>query len=142
MQANNLSRAEKRMSKPFDKATVRILIVDDHVLTRDMVRLILKGLGFERLVACENAFEAKEKIKDGGVDLVICDWNMPKFSGLELLQEIRGMPRFRNLPFLMLTAEAYRKSIREAMKAGVSDYIAKPFTAEVLQQKLEKILGA
>ena len=129
------------MVKNVDRNQVRVLIVDDHHLTRDMVRIIMKGLGFNHLTAVENAFEAKEKIKEGCVDLVICDWNMPRFSGLELLQEIRAIERFKTLPFLMLTAEAYRESVREAMKAGVSDYIAKPFTAEVLQEKIDKILG-
>ncbi|NDC36646.1 MAG: response regulator [Proteobacteria bacterium] len=129
------------MRKKTEKEHVKILIVDDHLLTREMVRMILKGLGFNTLISVESAFEAVEQLKLGGVDLVICDWNMPKFSGLELLRTIRTSKKFHELPFLMLTAEAYRESLKEAVKAGVTDYIAKPFTAEVLQEKLEKILG-
>lgn len=129
------------MKKKTEKAHVKILIVDDHVLTREMVRMILRGLGFNTLILAENAYEARAQLKLGGIDLVICDWNMPKLSGLELLQEVRASKRFRELPFLMLTAEAYRESLKEALKAGVTDYIAKPFTAEVLQEKLEKALG-
>ena len=129
------------MKKQTEKAHVKILIVDDHTLTREMVRMILKGLGFNTLISVENAYEAREQLRLGGVDVVICDWNMPKFSGLELLREVRASERFRDLPFLMLTAEAYRESLKEALKAGVTDYIAKPFTAEVLEEKLERALG-
>ena len=124
-----------------EKAHVKILIVDDHLLTREMVLIILKGLGFDNIIAAPNAFEAREKIKQGGVDIVICDWNMPNFSGLELLREVRAMEKFNDTPFLMLTAEAYRESLKEAVKAGVTDYIAKPFSADVIEAKLTEILG-
>jgi two-component system chemotaxis response regulator CheY len=129
------------MKRPTEKSHVRILVVDDHHLTREMVRIILKGIGFDSLISVESAFEARELIKAGGIDLVICDWNMPRFSGLELLREVRAMERHKDMPFLMLTAEAYRESLKEAMKAGVTDYIAKPFTAEILQEKLERVLN-
>lgn len=129
------------MKKKTEKSHVKILIVDDHLLTREMVRMILKGLGFNTLISVESAFDAREQIKMGGIDLVICDWNMPNFSGIELLREVRSIGKFRDLPFLMLTAEAYRESLKEAVRAGVTDYISKPFTAEVLQQKLDKVLG-
>ena len=129
------------MRAKSEKAHVKILIVDDHLLTREMVLIILKGLGFDNIISVPNAFEAREQIKQGGVDVVICDWNMPKFSGLELLREVRAMEKFSGTPFLMLTAEAYRESLKEAVRAGVTDYIAKPFTAEVIEAKLAMILG-
>ena len=126
---------------PINKSTTKILVVDDHLLTRDMVRIILKGLGFLNVDTAENGNVALERLNDGGYALVICDWNMPQCSGLELLRAVRAGGVCPSIPFLMLTAEAYRESVREAVKAGVTDYISKPFTAGVLQQKIEKVFG-
>lgn len=123
-----------------EKSEVRILVVDDHPLTRDMVSSILKGIGFGRLDQAENGHIALLKLNEGEFDLIICDWNMPTMSGLEVLEEIRSEERFKDIPFLMLTAEAYRENVAAAMKAGVTDYIAKPFTADVLSKKIEQIL--
>lgn len=127
------------LSEGIDTSIV-ILVVDDHSLTRAMVREILKGLGFENVIQAENGTNAVKKIFEEHVDLVICDWNMPTFSGLEVLRQVRADPRFRELPFLMLTAEAYRENVTEAVKAGVSDYMIKPFTAEILANKVQSVL--
>lgn len=125
---------------PAINTSINILIVDDHPLTRNMVRAILKGLGFENVQQAENGQIAVQRILEEPVDLVICDWNMPVMSGLEVLQQIRSDSKFKKLPFLMLTAEAYRENVTAAMQSGVSDYIIKPFTAEVLGSKIERIL--
>lgn len=119
---------------------IRVLVVDDHVLTRDMVRLILKGLGFNNIVTAESAVHALNTLNSEKIEMVICDWNMPNMTGLELLQQVRSQDRYKDLPFLMLTAEAYRENVSEAAIAGVSDYIAKPFTSEVLQEKIKGVL--
>ncbi len=125
----------------MDKADYKILVVDDHALTRDMVRMILKGLGFSDVTTAENGEVAFEAVKASYFDLIICDWNMPRFTGLELLTAVRTDKDFESTPFLMLTAEAYRDSVKAALDAGVTDYIAKPFTAGVLGEKVLKALS-
>lgn len=117
-----------------------ILVADDHALTRSMVKAILRGVGFEHITQAEDGLEAVQEISSGKIDLVICDWNMPKASGLEVLRTVRSDARFKALPFLMLTAEAYRENILAAAQAGVSTYVIKPFTADVLLTKLEEVL--
>lgn len=119
---------------------ITILVVDDYALTRDMVKSILRQIGFTNVIGAEDGRFALDILSDTKVDLVICDWNMPHMSGLEVLQEIRSKPVHQSLPFLMLTAEAYRENVVEAMKAGVSDYIVKPFTAQTLSDKLAAVL--
>ncbi len=118
---------------------IRILVVDDYPMTRNMVKAILKGLGFADVEQAENGVQAVHRIMKGDIDCVICDWNMPNKNGLEVLTEVRAHPEFANLPFLMLTAEAYKESVIAAAKAGVSDYVVKPFTAEVLADGLLRI---
>ena len=128
------------MNSKDDFTGVRILVVDDHMLTRDMVKSILRGLGYTNIVQAENGHVALNKIEEEEIGLVICDWNMPNLSGLEVLQEVRRIRGTKELPFLMLTAEAYRENVAVAVQAGVSDYIAKPFTADTLGEKVERIL--
>ncbi len=117
------------------------LVVDDHPLTREMVRSILRSIGFNKILQAESGVQAQEIIENQKVDIVLCDWNMPNGSGIDLLRAIRANPRFQDLPFLMLTAEAYRENIVAAVKAGVTDYVAKPFTAGALSQKISEILA-
>ena len=117
----------------------RILVVDDHPMTRNMVRAILRGVGFSQIFMAENGVGAQEVISEHPIDLVICDWNMPTMSGLEFLESVRENPLFKNTPFIMLTAEAYEENVRAAISAGVTDYVIKPFTAEIL---IGKVCGA
>jgi two-component system chemotaxis response regulator CheY len=105
-----------------------------------MVKAILRGVGFENITQAEDGLEAIQEISTGKIDVVICDWNMPKASGLEVLRTVRSDARFKELPFLMLTAEAYRENTLAAAQAGVSTYVIKPFTADVLLTKLEEVL--
>jgi two-component system chemotaxis response regulator CheY len=122
------------------RPNLSILVADDHSLTRSMVKAILRGVGFENITQAEDGLEAVHEIASGKIDVVICDWNMPKASGLEVLRTARSDARFKELPFLMLTAEAYRENILAAAQAGVSTYVIKPFTADVLLSKLEEVL--
>ncbi len=128
------------MGEAGDRSNLSILVVDDHSLTRDMVGSILKSIGFSNLVLADNGLSALQKMEDNHFDLVICDWNMPRLTGLALLKEVRAKKEFQKLPFLMLTAEVYKENILEAINAGVSDYISKPFTAEVLEKKINRLL--
>ena len=120
--------------------SIRVLVVDDHTLTRTMVKAILRGLGFTHVQQAENGAAALDRLAIEPVDLVICDWNMPNFNGIELLRAVRSEEQFKDLPFLMLTAEAYRENVAAAIQAGVSDYMIKPFTAETLGQKVAGIM--
>ncbi|MCO6430343.1 MAG: response regulator [Deltaproteobacteria bacterium] len=118
-----------------------VLIADDHAVIRNMVRAILKGIGIENVATAENGSTALQRILEGDIDFVICDWNMPVMSGIDVLRRVRADERFAKLPFLMLTAEAYRENVVEAVSLGVSDYVSKPFTAEVLSEKVMKLLN-
>lgn len=117
-----------------------VLIVDDFITMRRIVRKILRDLDFEDIVEAEDGSAAMEVLKRTSVDLIISDWNMPKMTGLELLKQVRSTENLKDIPFLMLTAEAQKENIVEAIKAKVSNYIVKPFTAAGLQEKLAKIL--
>ena len=120
--------------------SICILIADDYALTRDLVRSILKQLGFLNVVTAEDGRKALDKIRNEQIDFVICDWNMPEMSGFEVLRAVRADANIKNIPFLMLTAEAYKENVEAALKAGVSDYIVKPFSAQVLTDKLEGLM--
>ncbi len=121
---------------------LNILIVDDHGLTREMVKSILRALGFANIATAENGTDAMQKIYEETIELVICDWNMPQTSGIELLRAVRRDAKFKTLPFIMLTAEANRENVVEAAKEGVNDYIIKPFTAQILHSKIESVVAA
>ena len=119
---------------------LKILIVDDFATMRKVIRNLLKQGGFENVVEAEDGMAALKVLKSQPVDFVISDWNMPNMSGLELLKAVRSDDELKALPFLMVTAEALKDNVVAAVKAGVSNYIVKPFTAEVLNEKIEKIV--
>jgi two-component system chemotaxis response regulator CheY len=118
---------------------MKVLIVDDFTTMRKIVRNILKEIGFEDISEAEDGTGALRVLKNETVGLVITDWNMPNLSGLDLLREIRQNPRTATIPVLMVTAEGLRENVLEAIKAGVNNYVVKPFTAELLQEKIETI---
>ena len=120
--------------------SMKILVVDDLSTMRRLIKNILKQIGFTNVDEAENGQAALAKIGDGGnYDFVISDWNMPEMTGIELLKQVRANEATKDLPFLMVTAEAKKENVVEAVKAGVNNYIVKPFTAEVLQEKISKI---
>jgi two-component system, chemotaxis family, chemotaxis protein CheY len=121
--------------------SVKVLVVDDMSTMRRIVKNVLRQIGFSDIVEAENGQEALGKLKTGGFGLVVSDWNMPVMQGIDLLRAIRADPDLKALPFLMVTAEAQKENIIEAVQAGVSNYIVKPFTAEALQEKLDKIFS-
>jgi two-component system chemotaxis response regulator CheY len=118
---------------------MKVLVVDDFATMRKIVRNILKQIGFEDISEAEDGNAALRVLKNEKIGLVVTDWNMPNMSGLELLQEIRRDSQISNLPVLMVTAEGLKENVMEAIKAGVNNYVVKPFTAEVLQEKIESI---
>lgn len=117
-----------------------VLIVDDFVTMRRIVRKILRDLDFQNIIEAEDGLAAMEVLKSTKIDLIVSDWNMPRMTGLELLKEVRGSDNIKDTPFLMVTAEAQKENIVEAVKAKVSNYIVKPFTAATLEEKLSKIV--
>jgi len=123
---------------PADK-NMRILVVDDFNTMRRIVKNILKQLGFENVGEAENGQEALEVLKKEKFDFVITDWNMPIMTGLDLLKAIKADAALKDIPVMMVTAEAQQQNIVEAVKTGASNYIVKPFTAEVLEEKISKI---
>jgi len=120
---------------------LRILIVDDFVTMRRIIKNLLRDAGFNNCAEAENGLDALQLLKSSHFDLVITDWNMPQMSGFELLTHIRKNPAWLRLPVLMVTAEAKREQIIMAMKAGVNGYVVKPFTAQVLRNKIDYIIG-
>ncbi|MFO7885849.1 MAG: response regulator [Desulfobacteraceae bacterium] len=120
--------------------SIKVLIVDDFATMRRILKNILKQIGFKNLLEADDGTTALEVLEKQSVDLVISDWNMPKMTGLELLKILRGDKRYARIPFLMVTAEAQKQNVIEAVQAGVSNYVVKPFTAEAISEKLEKIL--
>ena len=121
---------------------IRILVVDDFSTMRGIARKLLADVGFEDVVDAESGPQALALLDASQIDLLILDWNMPDMSGLEVVQAIRGSDDFQTLPILMVTAEARRDQILAAIDAGVDDYMLKPFTAETLAEKIDKVLAA
>lgn len=118
-----------------------VLVVDDY---KSMVRIIcnlLTQLGFTNLDGAADGTEALAKMKENKYGLVISDWNMEPMTGYELLKEIRGNETLRSVPFIMITAESKTENVIAAKKAGVDDYIVKPFNAATLKNKINAVFG-
>ena len=123
-----------------DSRDTRFLIIDDFATMRRIIRNLLRQLGYNNIEEAEDGVVGLRKLQSQTFDFIICDWNMPNMTGIELLREVRSNEALKDIPFLMVTAEAIKENIIEAVKAGVSNYIVKPFTADVLQSKIEAIL--
>lgn len=118
---------------------MKFLVVDDMSTMRRIVRSILNELGFSNVDEAEDGNDALGKLRSAKYDFVVSDWNMPNLDGLEMLKAIRADERLKALPVLLVTAEAKKENIIEAAKAGASGYVVKPFTAAILEEKLNKI---
>jgi two-component system chemotaxis response regulator CheY len=121
---------------------MKFLVVDDFLSMRRMVKSVLNDLGYTNVVEADDGSTALPLLQKDAFDFLITDWNMPGMPGLDLLKAVRADRRLAKLPVLMVTAEAKREQIVEAVQAGVNGYVIKPFTAEVLKEKLAKILDA
>jgi len=122
-----------------DKTNFKFLVVDDFSTMRRIVRNLLKELGFHNVEEAEDGAIALSRLKSGGIDFVVTDWNMPNMDGLTLLQSIRADASLKHLPVLMITAEAKKENIIAAAQAGASGYIVKPFTSATMAEKMNKI---
>jgi two-component system chemotaxis response regulator CheY len=125
------------------KPEINILIVDDFPTMRKIVKSVLKQLGYQNVAEAEDGQIALNMLKHNPhIEFVVSDWNMPNMTGIELLKAVRADPKLKHLPFLMVTAEADKDNIVEAVKSGVNNYIVKPFNAATMKEKIEKIFTA
>jgi two-component system, chemotaxis family, chemotaxis protein CheY len=124
----------------MNEKNIKVLIVDDFATMRKVVRNLLKQVGYEDIVEAEDGVMALKALKSQKIDVIVSDWNMPNMTGLELLKAVRADEELAKTPFLMVTAEALQDNVVAAVKAGVNNYIVKPFTAEVLNEKIKKIM--
>lgn len=122
-------------------SSMKVLIVDDYKTMLKIINNLLKQLGFQHIDEATDGSMALEKLQNNAYDIVISDWNMEPMSGLDLLKSVRSDEKLKNLPFIMVTAESKVENVVIAKKAGVSNYIVKPFNAQTLKSKLVSVLG-
>lgn len=121
---------------------MKFLVVDDSPTMRRIVINALKSFGYNDVVEAGDGIEALDMLKkEGNIEFVVTDWNMPNMTGLELTQSIRGSAEFGNLPILMVTTRGLKQDIIDALKARVNNYVVKPFTPQVLKEKIDAILN-
>ncbi|HNX41421.1 MAG TPA: response regulator [Candidatus Aminicenantes bacterium] len=117
---------------------MKFLVVDDSLTMRRIIKNSLQKLGFADVSEASNGLEALEEIGKGGINIVLTDWNMPEMDGMTFVTKLRQQDA--QIPILMITTNAAKEDVLEAFKAGISDYIIKPFTPEVLKEKIEGVL--
>ncbi|VAW66640.1 Chemotaxis regulator - transmits chemoreceptor signals to flagellar motor components CheY [hydrothermal vent metagenome] len=118
---------------------MKILIVDDFSTMRRIIKNLLRDLGFNNTEEADDGNTGLPKLQSGNFDFLVTDWNMPGMTGIDLLRAVRADERLKDLPVLMVTAEAKKEQIVLAAKEGVNGYIVKPFTAQTLKEKIDKI---
>lgn len=118
---------------------MKILVVDDFSTMRRIIKNLLKDLGFTNVQEADDGSTALPMLQQGDFDFVVTDWNMPGMQGIDLLRNIRADDNLKEIPVLMVTAEAKKEQIVAAAQAGVNGYVVKPFTAATLKEKLDKI---
>ncbi len=117
-----------------------IITVDDSSTMRRIIKNTLQKLGFSNILEAEHGVEALEVLSKNEVDIIITDWNMPEMDGLTFVKTVRLDPKYVDTPILMITTEAAKEDILTALKNGVNNYVVKPFTPEILQEKVFKLL--
>ena len=122
-------------------AALKVLIVDDQYSLRQVTRIALEEFGVRHIHESEDGKAAFETLSIQPLDLIISDYNMPGMDGLSLLRAVRGSPSVRKLPFILLTGRGDRELVVKAAQAGVNNYLIKPFTAAILRQKIEQVMG-
>jgi two-component system chemotaxis response regulator CheY len=128
------------MEREMPDLQMRVLVVDDFPTMRRIVKTLLRQLGYTNVIEAEDGQAGLAKLRNEKIDLVLLDWNMPKMTGLELLKAIRADDALHHIPVVMITAEGRKEDVLEAVKAGVNNFVVKPFTAETLEEKLAKVI--
>lgn len=119
---------------------MKFLVVDDSQTMRRIVNNALKGIGYDDIIEAEDGKDALAKLYVEKIDFVITDWNMPNMSGLEFTKAVRADDQFLNLPILMVTTRGMKEDVMEALQARVNNYVVKPFTPQVLKEKIDQIM--
>lgn len=122
-------------------AVLKVLVVDDQNSVRQMTRMTLEQIGVRVIHEAENGRTAMDTAALQPLDLIISDYNMPEMDGLALLRAVRGHPSARKVPFILLTGRGDRELVVKAAQAGANNYLIKPFTADILRQKIEQVMG-
>ncbi|AEA33334.1 response regulator [Hippea maritima] len=121
---------------------MKVITIDDSSTMRRIIKNTLKRIGYgDEILEAENGKEALDILASNDVDLIITDWNMPVMDGLTFVKKIRSDHKYDDIPIIMVTTEAAKEDIITALKAGVNNYIVKPFTPQVLKEKIEAVLG-
>jgi two-component system chemotaxis response regulator CheY len=118
---------------------MRFLIVDDSSTMRRIIINTLTKLGYESFLEAGNGREGLDRLGAGQIDLVITDWNMPEMNGIDFVRNLRSTPHGKSVPVLMVTTNAANADVAEALKAGVNNYVVKPFTADTLKEKINAV---
>ena len=118
---------------------MRFLIVDDSSTMRRIIINTLTKLGYESFLEAGNGREGLDRLAAGPVDLVITDWNMPEMNGIDFVRNLRATEQGKSVPILMVTTNAAKDDIVEALRAGVNNYIVKPFTPDTFKEKIEAV---
>ncbi|HEY8550414.1 MAG TPA: response regulator [Vicinamibacterales bacterium] len=124
----------------LDGAPMRFLIVDDSSTMRRIIINTLTKLGYANFIEAGNGREGLDRLGGNQVDLIITDWNMPEMNGIDFIRAVRTSPQGKDVPVLMVTTNAAKDDIVEALKAGVNNYVVKPFTAETIKEKIDAVL--
>ncbi|MGB9668393.1 MAG: response regulator [Thermosulfidibacteraceae bacterium] len=121
---------------------MKILVVDDSPTMRRIIVNVLNRIGYKDVIEAENGLDALHKLKvNPDVSLILTDWNMPEMDGLTFVETVRSSPVFKSIPIIMVTTIGAKEEIIKALKAGVNNYIVKPFTPDILREKIEKTLA-
>jgi len=118
---------------------MKVIVIDDSSTMRRIIKNTLNRLGFNDIIEAEHGLDALTKLD--GVDLIFTDWNMPEMDGLTFVKSVRGSNSYKNIPIIMVTTEAAKEDIVEAIKSGVNNYVVKPFTPEILKSKIDSVLS-
>lgn len=119
----------------------KVLFVEDSLTMRRIIANSLKQVGFDNIIEAENGADAMEKLAGQAIDLVVTDWNMPEMNGAELVQVLRSLPQYQEVPIVMVTTRGMQEDVITAMKLGVNGYIIKPFTPDVLGEKIKSVMN-
>jgi len=120
---------------------MKVLVVDDFASMRRIVKSVIKHMGFTKIIEADDGSAALQVLKKEEIGLILADWNMPRMTGIDLLKAVRSDESLKDVLFIMVTAEGQKDNVVEAVQAGVSNYIMKPFTSEALEEKIKKVLG-
>lgn len=118
-----------------------VLVVDDQQSMRELTRFTLEQIGVSNVIQAKDGLRALEEMQNNRFDLVISDWNMDGMDGMDLLKKIRADPLQKKTPFILATGQNSKEQVQEAIKAGVNNYIVKPFSAKILKDKIEAVMG-